>query len=111
MAGRVTAQTFRTLHSFDGGTNGCYVVAGLVLSSNALYGTARFGGIFDRGEEGMLFKVNTDGTGFTILHSFTPSLVSPVVWTNVSPGPVVVASQNAATSPGSGAQRFYRLSQ
>src|SRR6266516_4213477 len=70
MAGRVTAQTFRTLHSFGGGTNGCYVVAGLVLSSNALYGTARFGGIFDRGEEGMLFKVNTDGTGFTILHSF-----------------------------------------
>src|SRR5439155_26287077 len=26
----------------------------------------------DRGEEGMLFKVNTDGTGFTILHSFAP---------------------------------------
>jgi uncharacterized repeat protein (TIGR03803 family) len=72
MAGRVTAQTFRTLHGFAGGTNGCYAVAGLVLSSNALYGTARFGGIFDRGAEGMLFKVNTDGMGFTILHSFAP---------------------------------------
>jgi uncharacterized repeat protein (TIGR03803 family) len=33
-----------------------------------LYGTAQEGGTWG---EGTLFKVNTDGTGFTTLHSFT----------------------------------------
>jgi uncharacterized repeat protein (TIGR03803 family) len=39
----------------------------LVLSGNTLYGTASGGGGF----EGTVFAVNTDGTGFTVVHNFT----------------------------------------
>ncbi|HZL79584.1 MAG TPA: choice-of-anchor tandem repeat GloVer-containing protein, partial [Candidatus Limnocylindrales bacterium] len=42
--------------------------AGLVLSDNTLYGTTREGGSFG---PGTVFAVNTDGTGFLNLHSFT----------------------------------------
>jgi uncharacterized repeat protein (TIGR03803 family) len=59
----VTAQTFKNLFSF---TNG-QPYGGLVLSGNTLYGTAS-GGSWGRG---MAFKVNTDGTGFVNLHSFS----------------------------------------
>jgi uncharacterized repeat protein (TIGR03803 family) len=58
---------FTNLHSFNGGSNGGYPRAGLVLSGNTLYGTALYGGT----GYGMVFAVNTDGTGFANLHSFT----------------------------------------
>jgi uncharacterized repeat protein (TIGR03803 family) len=67
-AGRVTAQTFTTLHSFMGGYGGAYPDAGLILSANTLYGTTHGGGIDD---EGTVFAVNNDGTGFTIVLFFT----------------------------------------
>jgi len=41
---------------------------GLILSSNALYGTAYSGG---SAGNGAIFRINTDGTGFTNLHSFS----------------------------------------
>ncbi|MBI3850934.1 MAG: hypothetical protein HY298_11760 [Verrucomicrobia bacterium] len=78
-AGRVTAQTFTTLHSFTEtapftGTNsdGATPVGGLItnLSGTTLYGTAIFGGALGYGT---VFAINTDGTGFTNLHSFTYS--------------------------------------
>ena len=55
---------------FGYGTNsdGSQLVAGLVLSGNALYGTTEYGGIFGNGT---VFRVNTDGTGFTNLYNFT----------------------------------------
>ena len=59
---------FRTLYSFTGGSDGFLPNAGLVLSGNTLYGTALNGAISDNGT---VFRVNTDGTGFTILHSFS----------------------------------------
>ena len=51
----------------------------------------------------------TNVAGFT-LQSAT-NLASPAVWTNVSPGPVVVNGRNAVTNPISGTQKFYRLRQ
>ncbi len=182
---------FTILHSFTGGSDGAEPFAGLILSGNTLYGTARFGG---SSGNGTVFAVNTDGTGFTTLYSFsqlkpnplggvginddgalpygelilsgnalygtayeggssgygtlfslslppvsspqltllpsgpyviltwptnatgftlqsTTNLVSPAVWTTVSPGPVVVNGQNAVTNLISGAQQFFRLSQ
>ena len=42
--------------------------AGLILSGNTLYGTAYDGGTYGNGT---VFAVNTNGTGFTNLHSFT----------------------------------------
>jgi len=70
LAGRVTAQTFTTLHSFISVSDGASSYAGLItdLSGNTLYGTTGYGG---GSGQGTVFKVNTDGTGFTNLHSFT----------------------------------------
>ncbi len=51
----------------------------------------------------------TDAAGFTL--QSTTNLVSPVVWSTVSPAPVVVNGQNAVTNPVSGTKKFYRLSQ
>ena len=62
-AGGLKAQTFMSIN-FDGANpNG-----GLILSNNTLYGTAAAGG---SSGAGTVFAFNTDGTGFTILHSFT----------------------------------------
>ena len=79
--GRAAAQTFTTLYSFTAssggshGTNsdGANPSAGLILSSNVLYGTANRGG---NSGYGTVFKVNADGTGFTNLYSFTAGLGS-----------------------------------
>jgi uncharacterized repeat protein (TIGR03803 family) len=49
-------------------SDGACPSARLFLSGNTLYGTAEFGG---SGGNGTVFAVNTDGTGFTNLHSFT----------------------------------------
>src|SRR3989442_1596084 len=81
LSDRLTAQTFTTLYSFTSGdylhtngsailtnSDGAYPSAGLIISGNALYGTANRGG--DAGY-GTVFKVNTNGTGFTTLHTFT----------------------------------------
>jgi uncharacterized repeat protein (TIGR03803 family) len=73
---RVTAQTFTNLYSFTAtpfsyhyGTNSDGAgPTGLILSGNTLYGTAPEGG---SAGNGTVFRVNTDGTGFTNLHSFT----------------------------------------
>jgi uncharacterized repeat protein (TIGR03803 family) len=75
-AGRMAAQTFKTLHSFTGtsdpygtGTNTDGVNPnGLILSGNTLYGTALGGG---SNGNGTVYTINTDGTGFKTLHSFT----------------------------------------
>ncbi len=75
LAGRVTAQTFTTLHGFTttsgslaANGDGANPYAGLVLSGNTLYGTAKEGGGSGRGT---VFAVNTDGSGFTTLYSFS----------------------------------------
>ncbi|MEN9674803.1 MAG: hypothetical protein RIS76_699 [Verrucomicrobiota bacterium] len=67
---------FETLHTFPPtvgnppfATNrdGAQSSSGLVAAGNRLYGTAVFGG---SGGNGTVFALNTDGTGFTVLHSF-----------------------------------------
>jgi uncharacterized repeat protein (TIGR03803 family) len=72
---------FRVLHSFtalspitnsDGtvlytNRDGVNPQGALILSGNTLYGTTIYGGSF---ESGTVFKLNTDGTGFTTLYSF-----------------------------------------
>ncbi len=72
---------FTNLHNFSAGSesvgNGNSITtnndgrlpsASLVLSGTTLYGTAESGGNFGAGT---VFAINTDGTGFTNLHSFT----------------------------------------
>jgi uncharacterized repeat protein (TIGR03803 family) len=64
----IGAQTFTTLHIFSGGNDGRFPSCSLVLSGNTLYGTASSGG---SSGNGTVFAVNTNGTGFRNLHSFT----------------------------------------
>lgn len=49
------------------GAKGAYGENTLTLSGTTLYGTTDDGGVND---DGIVFSVNTDGTGFTILHQF-----------------------------------------
>lgn len=63
---------FRYLHGFttpnSTNSDGTEPFAGLILSGNTLFGTACSGG---SSADGVVFKINTDGTGFTNLHNFT----------------------------------------
>jgi uncharacterized repeat protein (TIGR03803 family) len=59
------------LHSFTGGNDGANPEDVLLLSGNTLYGTANNGGLYG---SGTVFAVNSNGTGFTNLHSFTEPL-------------------------------------
>ena len=68
---------FTNLHSFTAvyynagyytNNDGANPRAALILSGDTLYGTASEGG---QSSYGTVFKINTDGTGFTNLHSFT----------------------------------------
>ncbi len=60
---------YLVLHTFAGGTNqdGHNPNAGLLLSGNTLYGTTGFGGT---NNHGTVFSINTDGSGYTVIHSF-----------------------------------------
>src|SRR5205823_5333161 len=59
---------FTVLQNFDYSTTGAYPSAGLMQGTDgALYGTAQQGG---SSGVGTVFKVNPDGTGFTLLLSF-----------------------------------------
>ena len=64
---------FTSLYSFTALSNntnsdGANPYAGLILSGNTLYGAAYRGGTND---SGTVFAVNTDGTGFTNLYTFS----------------------------------------
>ncbi|MGZ4963006.1 MAG: choice-of-anchor tandem repeat GloVer-containing protein [Limisphaerales bacterium] len=67
---RTDGTGFTNLHLFTGYPyDGAYPLAGLIVSGNTLYGTTFKGGSDDYGH-GTVFAINTDGTGYTILHDF-----------------------------------------
>jgi len=69
LVARVTAQTFTVLHTFTSESNGAtHPFAGVILSGTNLYGTSQGGGTSG---VGTVFRVSTNGTLFTNLHSFT----------------------------------------
>ena len=59
--------SFTNLHTFNGSTDGAATTAKLILSGNTLYGASQGGGSSGLG---MLFAMNTDGSGYTNLHNF-----------------------------------------
>jgi uncharacterized repeat protein (TIGR03803 family) len=79
----VRAQPFRVLHGFSdsswqtGMTNwdgSQPYETGLVLGGSTLYGTTYYGGT---NGNGVVFAVNTDGSGFAVLHTFSAFSPSP----------------------------------
>ena len=68
LSGSVASAQFSVLHSFTGGADGAnpYYDAP-VVSGSTLYGTANQGAAGG----GVVFAVNTDGTGYNVLHTFT----------------------------------------
>lgn len=58
---------FTNLHNFAALADGQSPFAGMDLAGSTLYGAAFRGGSFDAGT---LYSINTDGTGFTKLHTF-----------------------------------------
>jgi uncharacterized repeat protein (TIGR03803 family) len=56
------------LHTFTGGADGGAPLGELTLDGTTLYGMTYAGGSSGLGT---IFKINTDGTGFGVLHTFT----------------------------------------
>ena len=67
---------FTILHSFGDGSDGASPLAGLTLSGNTLYGATLSGGTAG---EGTVFAVNTDGSGYTNLHSFMATAAGTLI--------------------------------
>ena len=68
LSGSVASAQFSVLHSFAGGADGANPYYGApVVSGSTLYGTTDLG----TGGGGTVFSVNTDGTGFNVVHSFS----------------------------------------
>ena len=97
LVGSTGAQTFKTIYTFSptqpmyvtnyGGfstnSDGAGPSCTLFLSGNTLYGTATTGG---SSGEGTVFKLNTDGSGFTNLHNFSLAVdVTPINSDGISP--------------------------
>jgi uncharacterized repeat protein (TIGR03803 family) len=65
---RTDGTGFTNLHDFSPDTGGAHPAAGLLLSGTRLYGTTVIGG---DSNFGTVFAIDTDGTGFTTLYSFS----------------------------------------
>ena len=60
---------YQVLYSFSGsGSDGADPFAGLTLVGSTLFGTTAYGGADD---DGTIFSINTDGSGYQVLYSFT----------------------------------------
>lgn len=66
---RLNRSSYSILHSFNNSSGGFAPMGGVLLGGDGvLYGTTQSGGSHNYGT---VFKLNTDGTGFVVLRSFT----------------------------------------
>jgi len=121
---------FTTVYSFTNGADGAFPTTGLVLSGNSLYGTTESGGYLRLGAVysisftpqlgaatsgsnlHLTWPTNVAGfdyTGYTL--QSTTNLGAITGWSVVPGAPVVINGLKTVTTPLSGSQSFYRLSQ
>ena len=99
LPGRVTAQTFTTLHFCTGATDDAgNPQAGLILSGTTLYGTATAGGV----GAGGLFVISTDGTGFRMFYDFSGAPISGSDGANPLGGLILSGTTLYGTANGGG---------
>ena len=60
---------YAVIHLFTNTPDGYDPTAGLVADGNILYGTTKYGG--GSGSGGIVFRTDTNGAGYTVLHTFT----------------------------------------
>ncbi|HLY05094.1 MAG TPA: choice-of-anchor tandem repeat GloVer-containing protein, partial [Rhizomicrobium sp.] len=60
--------TINVLHNFAGGSDGATPYGSLLYANNAIYGTTANGGTGTN--LGTVFRINPDGSGYSILHVF-----------------------------------------
>lgn len=71
---RTDGTGFAVMHDFTGGQDGGSPLASLILDdAGHLYGTTSMGGAYYGG--GTVFRLGTDGSGFTTLHSFNYTVI------------------------------------
>jgi uncharacterized repeat protein (TIGR03803 family) len=63
--------TYSLIYAFAQSNDGNQPLGKLLLDGNVLYGTTLAGGGLNGAGGGTIFKVNTDGTGYQLLHIFT----------------------------------------
>ncbi len=99
---------FTTLHHFtalsgpflsETNSDGAGPQGGLILRSNLLYGTANNGGA---GAVGTVFRLNTDGSGFSTLHSFVYTLALPSGGSFPEANPLLIGDTLYGTAQGGG---------
>lgn len=74
---------YTVLRNFTNSPDGAIPLASLTLSDSTLYGTTYYGG---SSHNGTVFKINTDGTGYTVLKNFTnpPDGANPIAGLTLS---------------------------
>jgi uncharacterized repeat protein (TIGR03803 family) len=101
---------FMNLHNFTNGSDGA-IPHGLVISGNTLYGTALGLTAVGLSGNGTVFALNTDGTDFRTLHSFTEVSLGLTISGNTLYGTALGSSANgtvfAINTDGTGFTNLY----
>lgn len=95
---------YRDLHDFAGEPDGGFPTGSLTLSGNMLYGMTTGGGTIN---EGIIFSINPDGSGYNILYNFGFST------TGANPNGSLTISGNVmygVTVPASGTGNLFSIS-
>ena len=97
---------FTILHSFQGGSvDGANPTADLLLSGSTLYGMTNNCG---SGCYGTIFKINTDGSGLSLLHTFSAPNGSSPFGSLILSGSVLYGETNY-TGAGTGAGTIFKM--
>ena len=78
-----TSAQYTKIHDFSGGSNGFYPFSNLFFDGTYLYGTTAYGGLYNNG---VIFKVKPNGTGYTTIFDFVNYLDNGSYGTLISDG-------------------------